>query len=143
MRILLVCISLTGVLLAALFMQPQRLRGSSYAPPPKSILICGAHDYACDTYVLSYRPATHARRDSRGERDIDCERKTIEIVWSNDRFKNVEAVERAVLQAALWEQGIRDTDKRDVHDWLRLSDSIIASLFHDNPEFVNFVTAGY
>ena len=79
----------------------------------------------------------------QGECVIDYERKTIAIVWGNDRFKNVEAVEREVFQAALWERGIRDTDKRDVHDWLHVSDSIIASLFHDNPEFVNYITGGY
>ncbi|HKW32325.1 MAG TPA: hypothetical protein VJN92_04945 [Candidatus Acidoferrum sp.] len=73
----------------------------------------------------------------------DYGRKTISIAWSTDRFKNVETLEREVLHAALWERGIRDTDKRDVHDWLDVSDRIIASLFHDNPEFVNYVTAGY
>ena len=142
-RILLACISLMGVFLAGLFMQPRRLRGSSYAPPPRSVMICGAHDYACDTYIISYCPAVHASRDLQGEGAIDYERKTISIVWSTDRFKNVETVEREVFYAALWERGIRDTDKWGVSDWLDLSDSIIASLFHDNPEFVNYITAGY
>lgn len=106
-------------------------------------MICGAHDYACNTYVIRYHPAVHVDRDLQCEGVIDYQRKTIVIVWSTDRFKNVETVERAVFQAALWERGIRDTDKWDVHDWLHLSDSIIASLFHDNPEFVNYITAGY
>ena len=124
-------------------MQAGRLKGSSYAPPPRSVLICGAHDYACSTYVISYHPATHAHRDLQGEGVTDYERKTISIVWNPDRFKNVEALEREVFHADLWERGIRDTDKRDVHDWLDVSDRIIASLFHDNPEFVNYVTTGY
>ena len=159
-RILLVCLSLTGAYLAAVFLEPRQLRGSSFAAPPRSIQICwahdyacgglqdaaktpGAHDYACNTYVISYQPASHARRDSQGEGVIDYERKTISIVWTADRFKNVETLEREVFHAALWERGIRDTDKWEVHDWLYVSDRIIASLFHDNPEFVNYVTSGY
>jgi len=78
-----------------------------------------------------------------GRGAIDYERKTISIVWSNDQFKNVETLEREVFLAALWERGIRDTGKRDVHDWLDLSDRIIASLFHDNPDFANYVSTGY
>ncbi|HKW62199.1 MAG TPA: hypothetical protein VJN89_06610 [Candidatus Acidoferrum sp.] len=74
---------------------------------------------------------------------IDYERKTISIIWSADRFKNVETLEREVFRAALWERGIRDTDNWNVRDWLDVSDRIIASLFHDNPEFANYITTGY
>ena len=142
-RTLLVCISLAGAFLAGLFVQPRRLRCSSCAPPPRSIMICGANDYACSTYVISYHPAMHADRDLQGEGVIDYERKTIRIVWSTDRFKNVEAVEREVFHAALRERGIHDTDKWDVHDWLHFSDRVIALLLHDNPELVNYITSGY
>jgi len=143
MRILLASISLSGTFLAALFMQPLQSRSSSYAPPPRSIVICGAQDYACVTYLISYRPARHAYGDSQREGVIDYERKTISIVWSEDRFKNVEAIEREVFQAALWERGIRDTDKREIDDWVYLSEGTFASLFHDNPGFVRYLTAGY
>ena len=143
MRILLVCLSLVSAFLTALYVQPWRSGSKSYAPPPRSIVICGARDYACNTYVISYHPATHAYRDLQGKGVIDYERKTISIVWSNDGFKNVETVEREVFRVALRERGIPDTEKRDVHDWLSCSEGIFASLFHDNPEFVHYITAGY
>ena len=142
-RILLFCLSLLGTSLAALLMQTRQSRSHSYAPPPRSIVICGAQDYACVTYVISYHPATHAFTDSLGEGVIDYERKTISIVWRNDPFKNVEALEREVFQAALWERGIRDNDKLAVHEWIYFSEGTFALLFHDNPEFANYVTAGY
>ena len=132
-----------GAFLAALFMQPRQSKSSPFAPPPRSILICGARDYACNTYVVIYRSPKHAYRDAQVETEIDYDRKTISIVWSNDRFNNVETLEREVFRAALWERGIRDTDKWDVRDWLDHSDGMIALLFHDNPEFANYITAGY
>ena len=143
MRILLVGISLVTAFLTALFVHPWRSGRTSYAPPPRSILICGAQDYTCDTYVISYHPATHAYQDLLGEGVIDYERKTISIVWSNDRLKNVETIEREVFRAALRERGIPDTDKWAVHDWLSCSVGVFASLFHDNPEFVDYIAAGY
>lgn len=142
-RMLLFCISLMGTFLAVLLMQTRQSRDYSYAPPPRSIVICGAQDYACVTYVISYHPATHAYADSQGEAKIDYERKTISMVWRNDRFKNVKALEHEVFQAALWERGIRNNEKLAVHDWIYFSEGTFALLFHDNPEFVNYVTAGY
>ena len=142
-RILLVCTSLTSAFLAALCMQARPSSSASYAPPPRSILICGAQDYACVTYVISYQPATHAHRGLQGKGVIDYERKTISIVWSTDRFKNVEALEREVFHAALWERGVRDTDKREVDDWIHFSEGTFALLFRENPEFVRYLTAGY
>ena len=142
-RILLVSTSLTSAFLAALFIQPRQARSASYALPPRSIVICGVQDYACVTYLISYQPATHAYRHSQGKGVIDYERKTISIVWSNDRFKNVEALEREVFHAALWERGIRDTDKWEVDDWIYFSEGLFAVLFRDNPEFVRYLTAGY
>lgn len=142
-RSLLLCISLTGVFLTALLVHPLRSRSSSYAPPPRSILICGAKDYACVTYVISYQPAMRARRASDGEGVIDYERKTISIVWSSDRFKNVETLEQQIFQAALWERGIRDTDKWEIHDWINFSEGVFALLFHDNPDLITYLGAGY
>ena len=142
-RILLVCTSLTSAFLAALSVQPRPSRSASYVSPPRSIVICGAQDYACVTYLITYQPATHAHRGSQGKGVIDYERKTISIVWSTDRFKNVEALEREVFHAALWERGIRDTDKREVDDWIYFSEGTFALLFRENPEFVRYLTAGY
>lgn len=124
-------------------MQPRQARSYSYAPPPRSIVICGAQDYACATYVISYHPPTHAFRDSHGDGVIDYERKTISIVLRKDRLKNVETLEHEVFQAALWERGIRDNDKWAIHDWIYFSEGTFALLFHDNPEFVKYLTAGY
>ena len=95
------------------------------------------------TYVITYHPPTHARRAAQREGVIDYERKTISIVWSEDRFKDVKALERAVFHAALWERGIRDTDQREIDDWVYFSEGIFASLFHDNPEFVRYLAAGH
>ena len=142
-RALLFCISLKGAVLAALLIHPRRSKGFSYAPPPRSIVICGAHDYGCVTYVISCRPATHAFRDFQGEGVIDYERKTISILWRTNRLKNVEALEHEVFQAALWERGFRDTDKWTIRDWIYFSEGTFALLFHDNPEFANYLTAGY
>ena len=141
-RMLLVCTSLTSFL-AALFMQPRPSSSASFAPPPRSILICGAQDYACVTYVISYQPATRGHRGLQGKGVIDYERKTISIVWSTDGFNNVKALEREVFHAALWERGIRDTDKREVDDWIYFSEGTFALLFRENPEFVRYLTAGY
>lgn len=142
-RILLFGISLVGAFLAALLMHPGQARSHSYAPPPRSIVICGAQDDACATYVISYHPATHAFRDFQGDGVIDYDRKTISIVWRKDRFKNVEALEHEVFQAALWERGIRDTDKWALHDWIYFSEGAFALLCHDNPEFVQYLSSGY
>lgn len=132
-----------GAFLAALLMQPRQSRGHSYAPPPRSIVICGFQDYACVTYVISYHPPTHAFRDFQGEGVIDYERKTISIVWRKDRLKNFEALEHEVFQAALRERGIHDTDKWTIQDWIYFSEGTFALLFHDNPEFVRYLSAGY
>ena len=95
------------------------------------------------TYVITYHPLTHARRAAQREGVIDYERKTISIVWREDRFKDVEALERAVFRAALWERGSRDTDQWKIDEWVSLSEGIFASLFHDNPEFVRYLAAGH
>jgi hypothetical protein len=94
-------------------------------------------------YAVSYHPSTHAYGDFEGEGVTDYERKTISLAWSSDRFKNVQALEHEVFHAALWERGFRDTDKWEVHDWIYFSDGAFPLLFHDNPEFVKYVTAGY
>lgn len=123
-----------------------RLPGSPpriYAPPPRSILICGIKDHPCVTYSVLYHEPTAAFGDSHGEGVTDYEKKTISLAWSNERFENVSALEHEVFHVALWERGFRDTDKWDIHAWIYFSESSFPLLFHDNPEFVNFITAGY
>jgi len=115
----------------------------TYTPPPRSILICGIKDRPCVTYSVLYHGATTAFGDSHGEGVTDYERKTISLAWSNDRFENVRALEHEAFHAALWERGFRDTDKWDIHAWIYFSESSFPLLFHDNPEFVNYITAGY
>lgn len=115
----------------------------TYAPPPRSILICGIKDHPCVTYSVAYHEATKSFGDSLGEGVTDYQRKTISLAWSNDRFENVSALEHEVFHAVLWERGFRDTDKWDIHAWIYFSESSFPLLFHDNPEFVNYITAGY
>lgn len=115
----------------------------TYAPPPRSILICGIKDRPCVTYSVLYHEATKAFGDSQGDGVTDYQKKTISLAWSNDRFENVRALEHEVFHAILWERGFRDTDKWDIHAWIYFSESSFPLLFHDNPEFVNYITAGY
>jgi len=90
-----------------------------------------------------YHEATKAFGDSQGEGVTDYQKKTISLAWSNDRFENVRALEHEVFHAVLWERGFRDTAKWDIHAWIYFSESSFPLLFHDNPEFVNYITAGY
>lgn len=143
MRTIFACMFLILLLASAAFLNPPRTKSSPYASSPRSILICGIQDRPCVTYAVSYHPATHEYGDSQGEGATDYERKTISIALSNDRFKNVVALEHEVFHAALWERGFRDTDKWEVHDWIYFSEGAFPLLFHDNPEFVKYITAGY
>lgn len=143
MRAPLVCMCCAVAFLAAPLLQTRQSVSRSYAPPPRSISICGIKDRPCATYVVSYHEATQAYGDSPGEGMTDYERKTISIARSEDRFKNVEALEHEVFHAALWERGFQDTEKWDVHDWIYFSEGAFPLLFHDNPEFVTYLTAGY
>ena len=131
------------LLVSALLLMPRRSATSSYAQPPRSIVICGIQDHPCVTYAVSYHPATHAYGDSQGEGVTDYEQKTISIAWSNDRFKNFAALEHEVFHAVLWERGFRCDAKWEVHDWIYFSEGAFPLLFHDNPEFVAYLTAGY
>lgn len=143
MRTLLACVSFAVFLLSLFLLHPRRSTSASYAPPPRSIVICGIQDHPCVTYAVSYHSATNTYGDSEGEGVTDYERKTISIARSSDRFKNVEALEHEVFHAALWERGFRDTDKWEIHDWIYFSEGAFPLLFHDNPEFVEYLTAGY
>jgi hypothetical protein len=143
MRTILACLSFVVVLLLALILYPRRSTTSTYALPPRTIVLCGIQDRPCVTYAVSYHPASHAYGDSQGEGVTDYERKTISIALSNDRFKNVEALEHEVLHAALWERGFRDTDKWEIHDWIYFSEGAFPLLLHDNPDLVKYLTAGY
>jgi hypothetical protein len=106
-------------------------------------VICGIEDHPCVTYAVSYHPATNAYGDSQGEGVTDYEHKTISLAWSNDRFKNVKALQHEVFHAALRERGFRDTEKWEIHDWVYFSEGAFPLLFHDNPDFVKYLTAGY
>ena len=106
-------------------------------------MLCGIQDHPCATYIVAYHLPAHEHGDSHNKCVTDYERKTIFLTWSNDRFRNVEALEHEVVQAALWERGFRDSDKWTMRDWLDFSDEILPLLFHDNPEFAEYLTTGY
>jgi hypothetical protein len=131
------------LLVSAVFLNPRQSTTFSYAQPPQSIVICGIQDHPCVTYAVSYHPPTHSYGNSKGEGVTDYERKTISIAWCSDHFKNVEALEHEVFHAALWERGFHDTDKWEIHDWIYFSEGAFPLLFHDNPEFVKYLSAGY
>lgn len=137
--------SIAAVLLVLGFYPAGRSESSprTYAPPPRSILICGIQDRPCVTYTVTYHEGTAAWGNSPGEGVTDYERKTISLARSNDRFENVRGLEHEVFHAALWERGFRDSDTWDVHAWIYFSEGAFPLLFHDNPEFVKYVTAGY
>jgi hypothetical protein len=139
---LLLCISVVVCLLLA-FVYARRSTGTSYALPPRSIRICGVEDRPCVTYSVSYHQATHAYGDTPGEGFTDYRKKSISIAWSDDRFKNVEALEHEVFHAVLWERGFRDTERWEIHDWIYFSEGAFPLLFHDNPDFVKYLAAGY
>jgi len=143
MRTIFISTSFAVVLLAAILAYPWRSRSSSLAPPPRTILLCGLSDHPCVIYKVSFHPATHVYGDSEAEGVTDYEQKTISIAWSQDHFKNVKALEHEVFHAVLWERGFRDTDKWAIHDWIYFSEGSFPLLFHDNPDFVKYLTAGY
>ena len=145
MRAILVGILVLVLLLSALLLYPHPRRSTnlSYAAPPRWIKLCGIQDRPCVTYIVVYLSRTQAHGDSPGEGAADYKRKTISITWSNDRFKNVEALEHQVIHAALWERGFRDTDSWAVRDWIYFSDETLPLLLHDNPQFAEYLTAGY
>lgn len=142
MGTILLCISVVVCLLAA-FVYARRSAGTSYAPPPRLILICGIEDRPCVTYSVSYHQPTQAYGDKPGEGFTDYRKKSISIAWSDDRFKNVEALEHEVFHAVLWERGFRDADRWEIHDWIYFSEGAFPLLFHDNPAFVKYLAAGY
>lgn len=106
MRAILRGILVLVLLLSAflLYSHPRRSTNLSYAAPPRWIVLCGIQDRPCVTYIVVYHLRTQAHGDSQGE-GVDYKRKTISLTWSNDRFKNVEALEHEVIHAALWERG--------------------------------------
>ena len=120
----------------------RRSTNLSYAAPPRWIVLCGIQDRPCVTYIVVYHQRTRARGDSQGE-GVDYDHKTISVTWSNDRFKNVEALEHEVIHAALWERGFRDTDSWAIRDWIYFSYETLPLLLHDNPQFADYLTAGY
>jgi hypothetical protein len=143
MRALLVCGFCGVVLSLALFLRPAQTTSPPSVSVPRSIVICGIQDHPCVIYTASFHQATGGFGDSQGEGVTDYERKTISIALSSDRFKNVKALEHEVFHAALWERGFRDTEKWDVHAWIYFSEGAFPLLFHDNPDFVKYITTGY
>ncbi len=115
----------------------------SYAPPPSSVVICGIQDHPCATYTVSFHEPAIGYGDSQGEGVTDYTAKTISVARSNDRFTNVRALQHEVYHAVLWERGFRDADTWDIHAWIYFSEGAFPILFHDNPELVKYLTAGY
>lgn len=114
-----------------------------YAEPPSSILICGIKDHPCVTYSVSYHPPTEKFGDGPGEGFTDFQARTISIAFSQDRFKNVQALTHEVYHAALWERGFKDTEKWDLHAWIYFSEGPFSMVLHDNPSFVRYILNGY
>jgi hypothetical protein len=135
---------LGGVLLGSWRPAKPESSAKTYASPPTSIAICGLKDRPCVTYAISYHEPSTTYGDSEGEGVTDYQRKTISIAVSNDRFRNVQALQHEVLHAALWERGFLDEkEKWDLHAWIYFSESIFPLLFHDNPNFAKYMMEGY
>jgi hypothetical protein len=135
----------SNLLLSAFLLYPHprnRKTHLYYAAPPRWIVLCGIQDRPCVTYLVVYHLRTQAHGDSQSD-GVDYERKTISLAWCNDRFKNVEALEHEVIHAALWERGFPDTDSWAIRDWIYFSDETLPLLFHDNPQFAEYLTGGY
>ena len=116
----------------------------TYPPAPTSILICGLKDRPCVTYVISFHEPTTGYGDSQGEGVTDYELKTISIARSQDRFRNIKALQHEVIHAALWEREFHDdSEKWDLHAWIYFTEGVFPLLFHDNPDFVKYVTEEY
>ena len=107
-----------------------------YAPPPKSIMICGIRDYPCVTYAVSLHPPTETYGDGPGEGVTEYAAKTIAIASSSDHFKNVQALEHEVYHAALWERDFKEMETWDLHAWICFSEGPFTMVLHDNPEFL-------
>jgi hypothetical protein len=96
------------------------------------------------TYTVTFHEPTSAFGDSQGEGVTDYDRKLISIARSDDRFKNVQALQHEILHAALWERGfLDDSEKLDLHAWIFFSEGALPLIFHDNPKFVKYVMEGY
>jgi|SRR5215813_9821303 len=110
---------------------------------PRSIVICGIRDHPCVSYTVSYHEPTRVFGDGPGEAFTDYEAKTIVIAWSKDPVQNVQALAHEVYHAALWERGLRDEDKWDLHSWIYLSEGAFSMALHDNPELMRYIADGY
>jgi hypothetical protein len=116
---------------------------NTYAPPT-SIRICGLKDRPCARYLISFHEPTSAYGDSGGEGVTDYQLKTISIARSQDRFRNVQALQHEIFHAALWERDFHDdSEKWDLHAWIYFTESVFPLLLHDNPELVKYLTEDY
>jgi hypothetical protein len=128
---------LSGVLLGS--WRPTS-EAKTQALPPSSIRICGLKDRPCITYAISFHEPTTAYGDSQGEGVTDYERKTISVARSQDRFRNVQALQHEVFHAALWERDFHDDGEQwDLHAWIYFTEAVFPLLLHDNPDFVKYV----
>jgi hypothetical protein len=130
----------SGAVFASWTAKPETGR---YAPPPKSIVICGIKDHPCVTYAVSFHPPAETYGDGPGEGVTDYAAKTIAIASSSDHFKNVQALEHEVYHAALWERGFQETETWDLHAWIYFSEGPFTMVLHDNPDFLHYIQAGY
>jgi poly(3-hydroxybutyrate) depolymerase len=121
----------------------RKLPAVTDASPPASIVICGIKDHPCVTYRVSFHQSTSSYGDGAGEGFTDYQAKTISIASSNDRFKNVQALEHEVYHAALWERGFKDTENWDLHAWIYFSEGPFSLVLHDNPDFVRYIMNAY
>jgi hypothetical protein len=101
-------------------------------------------DRPCVTYAVSFHEPTTAYGDSQGEGVTDYERKTIAIARSQDRFRNIQALQHEVFHAALWERDFHDDREQwDLHAWIYFSEGVVPLLMRDNPSFVKYITEEY
>ena len=115
----------------------------AHAQPPKSIVICGITDHPCVTYAVSYHEPTHEYGDGPAEGFTDYRAKTISIASSSDAVKNVQALVHEAYHAALWERGVREREKWDLHSWIYFSEGPFSMVLHDNPDLMRYIADGY
>ena len=135
-------ISIAVALLGGILLGSSRPTSSAktQALPPAFIRICGLKDRPCVTYTVSFHEPTAAYGDSQGEGVTDYEQKTISIARSQDRFRNVQALQHEVFHAALWERDFHDdSEKWDLHTWIYFTEGVFPLLLHDNTDFVKYV----
>src|SRR5215467_4679489 len=116
---------------------------AAHPQPPQSIVICGIADHPCVTYAVSYHEPTQKYGDGPAEGFTDYRAKTISIASSSDAVKNVQALVHEAYHAALWERGVRESEKWDLHSWIYFSEGPFSMVLHDNPDLMRYIADGY